>query len=80
MEELFHRFEEEQARVGSRVSELLAAMNADENAVVEISGEISRGTLIEICQRALFVDEPLRKTRISLNKSTGMLVCEPLKA
>jgi hypothetical protein len=46
--------------------------------VVEVSGEIVPGTLIEICQIALFVDEPLKKTRIKLDKAGGKLVTENL--
>jgi hypothetical protein len=46
--------------------------------VVEVTGEIAPGTLIEICQIALFVDEPLRKVRIKLDKMGGKLVPEPL--
>ena len=80
MEELLVRLEEEQARAGRRVTELLGMINTDEDAVVEASGEISRGTLIEICQIALFVDEPLRRVRIKLDKAAGKLICEPLKA
>ena len=78
MEELLRRLEEEQQAVSVRLSELLGRINADEKAVVEISGEIRPGTLIEICQIALFVTEPLRKVRVRLDTSGGKLVTEPL--
>jgi uncharacterized protein (DUF342 family) len=78
MEELRIRLEGEQRQIQERISALLSAINADENAVVEVSGEVAAGTLIEICQLALFVSEPLRKVRIRLDKATGRLVNAPL--
>jgi uncharacterized protein (DUF342 family) len=78
MEELRHRLEDEQKKTGARISDLLGRLNADENASVEVSGEIAPGTLIEICQIAFFVSEPLRKVRIRLDKSLGKLVSEAL--
>jgi uncharacterized protein (DUF342 family) len=78
MEELLRRLETEQQTASARASELMGKINADENAVVEVSGDIVPGTLIEICQIALFVAEPLRKVRIRLDKTGGKLVPEPL--
>jgi uncharacterized protein (DUF342 family) len=78
LEELRLRLEEEQQAAGSKVSDLLGEINSDENAVVEVSGEVMPGTLIEICQIALFVDEPLRKVRVRLDKAGGKLVAEGL--
>jgi uncharacterized protein (DUF342 family) len=78
MEELLHRLEAEQQKAAARVSELLGQINTDENASVEVLGEITAGTLIEICQVALFVTEPLRKVRIRLDKATGKVISEPL--
>jgi len=37
------------------------------------------GTLIEICQAALFVTETLKKVRIKLDWETNKLVTERLK-
>ncbi|MFP3089061.1 FapA family protein [Treponema sp. TIM-1] len=78
MEELLHRLEQEQKKTGQRISDLLGRLEADDKALVEVTGEIAPGTLIEICQIALFVEEPLRKVRISLDKTKGKLVSEPL--
>jgi uncharacterized protein (DUF342 family) len=78
MEELLHRLEEEQQSTSTRVTELLDHINADESAIVEVSGEITPGTLIEICQIALFVTEPLRKVRVRLDPFGGKLVSETL--
>jgi uncharacterized protein (DUF342 family) len=78
MEELLQRLEEEQRKAAARVSDLLGQINADENASVEVSGEIVAGTLIEICQVALFVTEPLRKVRFRLDKATGKVISEGL--
>jgi uncharacterized protein (DUF342 family) len=78
MEELLRRLEAEQQTASARASELMGKINVDENAVVEVSGEIVPGTLIEICQTALFVTEPLRKVRIRLDRANGKLVSQPL--
>lgn len=78
MEELLHRLEDEQRKTGQRIADLLGRLEADTNAVLEITGEIAPGTLIEICQIALFVAEPLRGVRVKLDKINGKLVSEPL--
>jgi uncharacterized protein (DUF342 family) len=78
MEELLHRLEEEQKKTGLHIADIMGKLDADENAQVEVSGEIAPGTLIEICQIALFVSEPLKKIRIKLDKTAGKLVTEPL--
>jgi hypothetical protein len=78
MEELLHRLEDERKKTALRISELMGSINAFEDAAVEISGDILPGTLIEICQIALFVSEPLRKVRIRLDKAGGKLVTENL--
>jgi hypothetical protein len=78
MEELLGWLEEDQRRVSAQLSDLLGRINADENAVVEVSGEIIPGTLIEICQVALYVNEPLHKVRIRLGPGGGKLITESL--
>ena len=78
IEELLHRLEEEQQSASARITELLDHINTDEKAAVEVSGEIQPGTLVEICQIALFVVEPLRRVRIRLDNLGGKLVTEPL--
>ncbi|MDR3341598.1 MAG: FapA family protein [Treponema sp.] len=75
---LCRRLEEEQQQTEIRVSDLLGRIIVDEKATVEVSGEIASGTLIEICQIALFVAEPLRRVRIKLDKENEKLRSEPL--
>jgi uncharacterized protein (DUF342 family) len=77
-EEILHRLEGEQQKAADTVSTLLGKINTDENAAVEVLGEIVPGTLIEICQVALFVTEPLRRVRVRLDKATGKVITEPL--
>jgi hypothetical protein len=78
MEEAQKRLEGEQKETGAKLTAILARLNADDNACVEASGEIAAGTLIEICQIALFVSEPLKHVRIRLDRGLGKLVSEPL--
>ncbi|MDR3161326.1 MAG: FapA family protein, partial [Spirochaetaceae bacterium] len=78
MEELLQRLEAEQRKLGRRISDLLSRLETAPDAAVEVSGEIAPGTLIEICQIALLVEEPLRKVRITLDRPSGKLATKPL--
>ncbi|MDR2470592.1 MAG: FapA family protein [Treponema sp.] len=78
MEETLAHLEEEQKTLSARAAAILARLNADDGASVEVTGEIVPGTLIEICQIALFVSEPLRRVRVRLDRSLGRLVTEAL--
>ena len=78
LEELQSQLKEQQRVTSEKVSELMGRINADEKAVIEVSGEIAPRTLIEICQIALFVTEPLKKVRISLDRRYGKLITTPL--
>jgi uncharacterized protein (DUF342 family) len=78
MEELLRRLEAEQRKAAAAVGDLLGRIVTDENAGVEVLGDIAPGTLIEICQVALFIAEPLRKVRIRLDKASGKVVSETL--
>ena len=49
----------------------------DEAATVTVSGEIAQGTLIEICQIALFIDAPMRSVTLRLDKTQGKIVSGP---
>jgi hypothetical protein len=78
MEELRRRLEAEQQKTAARISELLGRINMDENACVEVFGEIASGTLVEICQVALFVAEPLKRVRLRLDRAAGKITSETL--
>jgi hypothetical protein len=78
MEELLRRLEEEQQKTSARVTDLMGRLSIDENAQVEVQGEIQAGTLIEICQVALLIPEGLRKVRVRLDSAQGKLLAEPL--
>ncbi|MDR1597013.1 MAG: FapA family protein [Treponema sp.] len=78
LEEALHLLEEEQKKTSAQIGDLMERIDADKNAVVEVNGEIARGTLIEICETALFVAEPLKHVRIKLDKLDGTVISEPL--
>jgi uncharacterized protein (DUF342 family) len=78
LEEALAVLEGEQKKASKRSGELMTLIDADENAAVEVIGEIAPGTLIEICEIALFVAEPLRRVRIRLDAHNRKLVSEPL--
>ena len=78
MEVLLRRLEDEQRKAQAKVTELLGKMNNDWNATIEVKGDIVPGTLLEICQTALFVTEPLQNVRIRLDRAASKLVTEKL--
>jgi uncharacterized protein (DUF342 family) len=78
LEEALLLLEEEQKKTSAQIGDLMERINIDKNAVVEVSGEIAPGTLIEICEIALFVAEPLKHVRIRLNEPGGTIISEPL--
>jgi hypothetical protein len=78
MEELRRRLEEEQQKASAVVTDLMGRLNTCDTATVEVTGEIATGTLIEICQVALFVTDPLKKVRVKLDRENGKLITENL--
>jgi uncharacterized protein (DUF342 family) len=66
----------EQQKASEKLTELLAKTVYNEDAVIEVSGEILPGTLIEICRIGFPVTEPLHRVRIKLEQ--GMVVTQPL--
>jgi uncharacterized protein (DUF342 family) len=75
---LVKKLEDERKTITERLTKGMGNLNIDDNTFVEVSGEITAGTLIEICQVALFVEEPLKRVRIRLDKEKSKLTTEPL--
>jgi len=75
---LVKKLEDERKTITDRLTKVMGNINIDDDAFVEVSGEIVPGTLIEICQVALFVDEPLKRVRIHLDKEKNKLAPEPM--
>jgi uncharacterized protein (DUF342 family) len=78
IEEAIKHLEEEQNKITAAITAVLGRLNTFDSASVEATGEVATGTLIEICQIALFVTEPLHHVRIRLDRGLGKLVSEPL--
>ncbi|MDR0403027.1 MAG: FapA family protein [Treponema sp.] len=78
IEEALRQLEEEQGKTTAAITAVLGRLNTFDSAVVEVQGEVASGTLIEICQIALFVTDPLRHVRIRLDRGLGKLVSEAL--
>jgi hypothetical protein len=78
MEALYKKMEEELKKTQLKISDLLERVIAYEDATVEVTGEITPGTLIEICQTALFVTTPLKKVRVRLDQQKSKLVIDNL--
>jgi len=75
---LVKKLEDERKAVSDRLTKVMGNINIDEKAFIEVTGEIAPGTLIEICQVALFVDEPLKKVRIRLDTEKNKLAADQL--
>ena len=78
LEEALLKLEDEQNKIQEKINEILGSLSNFEDAVVEVRGEIVPGTLIEICNTALFVTESLKKVRIKLDKTNNKLVSESI--
>jgi len=68
----------EQQKTQAAITELLGRLNMADGAVIDVLNEVAPGTIIEICQIALFVTEPLKHVRIRLDRAQGKVVSEPL--
>ncbi|MDR2576005.1 MAG: FapA family protein [Treponema sp.] len=75
---LVKKLEEERKTITERLTKVMGNINIDDDTFIEVSGEIAAGSLIEICQVALFVEEPLKKVRIRLDKEKSKLYVEQL--
>jgi predicted RNase H-like nuclease (RuvC/YqgF family) len=67
---------EKQRENSEKLTELLKKTVHNGDAVVEVSGEVVPGTIIEICHIAFPVIEPLHRVRIRLEQ--GLVVAGPL--
>ncbi|GAB1481530.1 hypothetical protein MASR2M78_03450 [Treponema sp.] len=76
--ELGIKIQAEMARLRNESSDLSSKINADMAATLEVSGTVAKGTIIEICHIAYFVDTPLRKVRFRLDSEKGRLIHETL--
>jgi uncharacterized protein (DUF342 family) len=75
---LVKKLEDERKTITERLTKVMGNINIDDNTFVEVTGEIAAGSLIEICQVALFVEEPLKKVRIRLDKDKNKLYTEQM--
>jgi len=78
LEVLLRNISEEQYKAQAKISDLLGRLNSYDKAVIEVKGDIVPGTLIEICQVALFVTEQLNKVRVRLDRENSRLITEKL--
>jgi uncharacterized protein (DUF342 family) len=74
-EDLEQSMEKQQAS-SEKLTELLKKTVNNQHAVVEVSGDVVPGTVIEICHIGFPVTEPLHRIRIRLEQ--GLVVAEPL--
>jgi uncharacterized protein (DUF342 family) len=68
------RFDIEMKKAAAIIETLQMRVVIDEKATVDILTEAAQGTLIEICQVALFVEQPIRRTRLKFDKAQGRII------
>jgi uncharacterized protein (DUF342 family) len=68
MQEDLERMLAEQQGASEKLTELLGKTVYNEDAVVEVAGEVVPGTFIEICRAGFLVTETLHKVRIKLEQ------------
>jgi hypothetical protein len=77
---LADRARAETAKLGDElrreISDLLCRLDADENAMVDVKGDIFPGVVIEICRVSIVVEEPLHACKFRLDKTAGRIVIE----
>jgi uncharacterized protein (DUF342 family) len=78
LEALCQRLEKEKCNAAAKVTELLSNSIINENAYIEVYGEIAARTLIEICKTQLLVTEPLRRVKIYLDSASGKLLVDKM--
>jgi uncharacterized protein (DUF342 family) len=74
MIDLRNKLDDEIKRLSAAIDDLQTKVIVDEKAAVTVTGEISQGTLVEICQVALFVDAPLRRVTLKFDRTQGKIV------
>lgn len=62
----------------TRVGELLAKLDSNDEAKIEVLGTATRGSLIEICHVALWLEEDVSKSCFVLEKALGKISIEKL--
>ena len=78
MEVVLAKLYEEQQKAQKKVIELLGKLNSYEDAIIEVKGDIVQGTLLEICQVALYITEPINNVRIHLGRESQKLIIEKI--
>ncbi len=70
----------ETAKLGERlrleIAELLGKLDADDNAIVDVRGDIFPGVVIEICRVSIVIEEPLKACKFRLDKNAGRIIAE----
>jgi uncharacterized protein (DUF342 family) len=74
MIEMRNKLDAEIKRLSAIIDDLRTRVIVDKNAAVTVTREISQGTLVEICQVALFVDAPLQRVTLKFDKTLGKII------
>jgi uncharacterized protein (DUF342 family) len=78
LEDILKRLLEDRQKTADKVADLMGRVIVNGKASLEVLGEIIPGTLVEICQVALFVTKPLHHVRLRLDTDTGKILVESL--
>jgi hypothetical protein len=64
------------ADLRAQIVKLLGQLDVDDDAVVDVRGDIFPGVVIEICRVRIVVEERLRACRFRLDKTAGRILVE----
>jgi len=78
LEQFLSEIKKTQAELAKAISEMLIRLDADENACVDVVGQIFPGTIIEICRVSITIIKIQKHVRFKLDKYQGKIVSVPL--
>jgi hypothetical protein len=64
------------AGLRAQINELIARLDANRGAIVDVRGEIFPGVSIEICRVSIVVEEKLHACRFRLDPTAGRVIVE----
>ncbi|MFW5693973.1 MAG: DUF342 domain-containing protein [Alkalispirochaeta sp.] len=75
--EILHQLEDRRNRLAIEMGDVAGALDANEDAQVEIDGPVYPGVRVQICRSTYVVDQTLTSVRFRLDKVSGQVVWEP---
>ncbi len=72
--DILNRIEEARMKLTEQLATLIARLDINEEALIEVDGDVFPGVVVQICRATYTVEEPMAKVRFCLEKRTGRVV------